>query len=158
MKSQTKRDRGWGPNGPWAKEFFSLWGLGYTTLLAYGCVCFLFVFCFFVFLGLHLWHMEVLRLGVESELQLLVYTTATATTDPSRVWNLHRSSRQHWILNPLSETRDWTPILMDTSQVHYHWATTGTLYSWVLVHPNGSSPNPFGSNFYGGFVKVGVIE
>ena len=36
----------------------------------------------FVFLGPHLWHMEVPRLGVESELQLLAYTTATAMPDP----------------------------------------------------------------------------
>ena len=28
----------------------------------------IFYFYVFVFLGLHLWHMEVLRLGVESEL------------------------------------------------------------------------------------------
>ena len=34
------------------------------------------------FLGLHLWHMEVPRLGVESELQLPAYTTATAMPDP----------------------------------------------------------------------------
>ena len=35
---------------------------------------------FFFFLnGPYLWHMEVPRLGVESELQLLAYTTATAT-------------------------------------------------------------------------------
>ena len=33
---------------------------------------------FFVFLRLYLWHMEVPRLGVTSELQLLAYTTATA--------------------------------------------------------------------------------
>ena len=33
----------------------------------------------FIFLGLHPQHMEVPRLGVESELQLLSYTTATAT-------------------------------------------------------------------------------
>ena len=32
---------------------------------------------------LHLWHMEVPRLGVELELQPLAYTTATATPDPS---------------------------------------------------------------------------
>ena len=41
------------------------------------------VFFFFVFLGPHLWHMEVLRLGVELELQLPAYTTATATPDVS---------------------------------------------------------------------------
>ena len=31
-----------------------------------------------------------------------------------------------WILNPLSEVRDWTSILRDTSRVHYHQASTGT--------------------------------
>ena len=36
---------------------------------------------FFVFLGPHLQHMEVPRLGVKSELQLLAYTSATATPD-----------------------------------------------------------------------------
>ena len=35
----------------------------------------------FFFLGSHLQHMEVPRLGVESELP--AYTTATATRDPS---------------------------------------------------------------------------
>ena len=34
---------------------------------------------FFVFLGPQVWHMEVPRLGVEPELQLLAYATATAT-------------------------------------------------------------------------------
>ena len=60
--------------------------------------------------------MEVLRL-VESELQLLAYSTATATPDLHYVWDLHHSSRQHRIPNPLSEARDQTCILMDTSQV-----------------------------------------
>ena len=32
----------------------------------------------FLFLGLQLWHMEIPRLGAESELHLLAYTTATA--------------------------------------------------------------------------------
>ena len=49
-----------------------------------------FCFCFcFVFLGPHLWHMKVPRLGVESELQLLAYTTVTATLDTSYVCHLH---------------------------------------------------------------------
>ena len=40
-----------------------------------------FFFCFFLFLGLQVQHMEEApRLGVESELQLPAYTTATATT------------------------------------------------------------------------------
>ena len=57
-------------------------------------LCFLlFVFVLFVlvFLGLHPWHMEVPRLGVTSELQLLVYTTATAMWDPSRTYTTARS-------------------------------------------------------------------
>ena len=39
---------------------------------------------------------------VESELQLPVYTIATAMPEPSRICDLHYSSRQCWILNPLS--------------------------------------------------------
>ena len=59
--------------------------------------------------------MEVPRLGIESELQLLAYTTAIATRDPSHVCNLQHCSRQHRILNPVSKARDWTRVLMNTS-------------------------------------------
>ena len=69
--------------------------------------------CFF-FLGPHLWHMQMPRLGVKSELQLPAYPTATATPDPGCICSLCRSSSQHWILNPLSKARDWTHILTDT--------------------------------------------
>ena len=62
--------------------------------------------------------MEVPRLRVKSELQLPAYTTATATLDSSRVCDLYHSSVQSWILNPLSEPRDGTSILMDTTWVH----------------------------------------
>jgi len=61
--------------------------------------------------------MEVPRLGVQSELQLPAYTTAIAMQDPSRVCDLHYSSRQRQILYPLSEVRDQTRVLMDTSRV-----------------------------------------
>ena len=71
----------------------------------------------------HLWHMEVPRLRVKSELQLLAYTTATATQDPSCICNLHHSSRQHRIPDPLGKARDQTLILMDASQIHFHWTT-----------------------------------
>ena len=83
---------------------------------------FLFIFNFFIFcfLGSHLWHMEVPRLGVKLELQLPAYATATATLDPSRVCDLHHSSRQWQTPNTLSEARDRTRILMDT-----RWATMG---------------------------------
>ena len=82
---------------------------------------FLFVCCF---LGPQVWHIEVPRPGVKSDLQLPAYTTATATAttmwDPSLIFNLHHSSQQCRIFNPLREARDRTPVLMDTSQVHYH--------------------------------------
>ena len=41
-----------------------------------------FIFCF---LELHPWHMEVPRLGVKSELQLLALAIAMATQDPSLI-------------------------------------------------------------------------
>ena len=72
----------------------------------------------FFFLGPNLWHMEVPRPGVELELQLPAYTTATATPDQNHVFDLHDSSRQCWIFNPLSEARGQTCVLMDTSWVH----------------------------------------
>ena len=61
--------------------------------------------------------MEIPGLGVKSELQLLAYTTATEMLHLNHVCNLHCSSQQCRILNPLSEPRDLTPILMDTSWV-----------------------------------------
>ena len=45
--------------------------------------------------------------------------------DLHNVCNLHHRSQQRHKLNPLSKARDWTYILMDTSQVCY-WATTGS--------------------------------
>ena len=60
------------------------------------------------------------RLGVESELQLLAYSTATATPDPSFICDPHHSSWQRQILYPQSEARDATLVLMDASRVHYH--------------------------------------
>ena len=78
------------------------------------------------FLGPHPWYMEVPRLGVESELQLLAYTTAIATQDPSRVCDLHHSSWQHQILNPMSEARDLARNLMVPSQINFCCTTMGT--------------------------------
>ena len=80
---------------------------------------------FFSFLGPHPRHMEVPSLGVKSELLVLAYTTATAWGNPSCVYDQHHSSWQCWIINPLSEARDQTPILMDTSQIHFCCATPG---------------------------------
>ena len=89
--------------------------------------CFvLFCFVLLCFLGPYLQYMEIPRPGVESELQLLAYTTTTATQDPSRIYDLHHSSQQRQILNPLSEPRDWTHNFMVPNQIYFCSATRGT--------------------------------
>ena len=62
--------------------------------------------------------MEVPRLGVELEVQLLVYTMVTAKWDPIHICDLHHSSWQRWIPNPLSKARDQTHNLMVPSRIH----------------------------------------
>ena len=73
------------------------------------------------FLGPHPWHREVPRLGVESELSPLAYTTTTAMWVPSRVCALHHSLWQRRILNPQSEAGDRTCNLMVPSRIHQPW-------------------------------------
>ena len=68
--------------------------------------------------------MDVPRLGVQLELQLPAYTTATP--DPSHICDLHHSPRQCQILNPLNEARDRTHNLMVPSQISFCCTTMGT--------------------------------
>ena len=56
--------------------------------------------------------MEVPQLGVESELQLPVHTTATPHL--RHICNLRCHLQQRQILNPLSKAEDKTCILKDT--------------------------------------------
>ena len=70
--------------------------------------------------------MEVPRLGVQLELQLPAYTTATAMPDPSLVCDLRYSSQQLRIPNPLGEARDQTHNLMVPSRIRFHHVTKGT--------------------------------
>ena len=86
------------------------------------------LFIYLVFLGLHPWHMEVPRLGVELELQLQAYTIATAKWDLSHVCDLHHGSQQGQIHNPLSKARNQTHILMDTSWIRFGCTTMGNPY------------------------------
>ena len=50
--------------------------------------------------------------------------------DLSHICDLYQSSRQHWIINSLSKARDRTCVLMETSQICFHWATTGTPHGY----------------------------
>jgi len=109
-----------------------VWGLQLCSFFSrlfwlFFCVCLL------PFLGLHLQHMEVPRLGVQSELQLLAYATATAMPDLSCVCKLHHSSWQSRILNPLSEARDRTCNLMVPSRICFCCAIMGTPRSFWLL-------------------------
>ena len=104
-------------------------------LFLFVCFCFYFLGCTF-----SIWKFP--GLGVKSELQLLAYVTATATPDPSLAGNLHHSSRQCQILNPLSQARDSTWILINTSQNHFHCVTMGSpkvlcIFSWDC-QPSGT--------------------
>ena len=72
---------------------------------------FFFLSFFFFF---HLRHMEVPRLGVESELQLLVYDTVTAMQDPSSSANYtaacgNAGSLTHWARPGNKPTSSWIP-------------------------------------------------
>ena len=117
---------------------FSIWQVSVLSLsvLSYNVVGvteppefqFLFLFCLF---GPNPWHMEFLRVGVASELQLPAYAIAIATWDSSCICNLHHSSWQRLILNPLCKARDQIHISMDTSQICFSRATMAT--PWVLV-------------------------
>ena len=68
---------------------------------------YLYIFVFFFFRATPEAY-EVPRLGIRSELQPPAYSIATAIPDPSRVCDLHHSSRQLHIHNPLSKARDRT--------------------------------------------------
>ena len=67
----------------------------------------------------------VLRLGVELELQMLIYTIATAMWDPSYIWDPHHYPWQHWIL------KEWG----QGSNPHPH----GYLLDSFLLCHNGNS-------------------
>ena len=95
----------------------------------------------FFFLGPHPQHMEVTRPGVQSELLLAAYARSTATPDPGHACNLHNSSQQRWILNPLSKARDRTCNLMVPSQIHFRCTMIGI--SSVFLYKNNQCVDSF---------------
>ena len=48
--------------------------------------------------------------------------------------SLYHISQQSWVLNWLSKARDWIRILMDTSQIHFHWAMMGILWWRIFFY------------------------
>ena len=91
----------------WQNSVFPIFN---TMVYCLGYDCWLLIFFFFfAFSGSDMWHMGVPRQGVELELQLPAYTTATAIRDLSCVCNM-----------ALLGARDRTHVLMDTSRVFFH--------------------------------------
>ena len=90
-----------------------IWSWGCLPLTPYSKNRGFFIYLFiYLFLGPKPWHMEVPGLGGQIRTALPAYTTATP--DLSHVCKLHYSSRQHWIINPLSQARNQTHIFTDT--------------------------------------------
>ena len=111
-------------------EHMRYWNLNYSSINFGICLPFFFFFCF---LALYLQHM----------VSKLARGWSGATADGlhhsySNVGSklclcLHHSSRQCQILNALSEVRDQTGILIDTSRAHYCWAMLGTSCLFFLI-------------------------
>ena len=78
--------------------------------------------------------MDVSRLGIKSELQLQAYATVTAIAmqNLSHICYLHCSLQQCQSLNPLNKARDWTSILMDTSQILNPLNHSGNSWTFIL--------------------------
>ena len=90
------------------------WHLSHCACGFFGVFCFLFCFTFRAVPTACERSQARGRIGAPAP----AYTTATATQNPSHVYDLHHSSRQCRILKPLSKARDRTCILMDTSWIH----------------------------------------
>jgi len=103
-----------------------------------GLFFFFFSF-FFFFLGPNPWHMEVPRLGVQSELRLPAYTTtktamrdlcaasATYTTDHGQ----HRILK-NWVRPEIKISSSW--ILVGFITAESQQELLKTFYSWIIFH------------------------
>ena len=115
--------------------FFDPWNFIFN--LSFNCYSFLLLlFCLFVFCFLGPHPQSIAHGGSQARGLIRAtaasLTTATVTHDLNHVWDLHRSSLQCQILNPLRETRDQTHNHIVPSQIHFHRTTTGTQTFTVL--------------------------
>ena len=74
------------------------------------------------------------RFWIRAAAAILLQRHSNARSEPHWQTDTHHSSWQCQILNPLSKARGQTTcVLMNTSQVHYQWATIGTPYLELVV-------------------------
>ena len=73
---------------------------------------------FFCFLGPHLQHMEVPRLGVESELQLLAFTTTQDPSGTATYTTAHGNagSLTHWVRPRIEPAFSWILVRFITAE------------------------------------------
>ena len=95
---------------------------------------FIYLFIYFVFLGPHLWHMEGPRLGIESELQLLTYTTATATATWESTPQLTSNSKSltHWARPGIEPMASWIPVRFITAKLQWE---LNRFLNWKKTNP-----------------------
>ena len=115
---------------PWSTFLSREWEQGMVLRKAWGHIQHLDLFSFFFFFFLAFRAAPAAYGGSQARdrigAKLPACTTATVTPDPSRVCVLHHSSRQRWILNPLSEARHRTQNLMVPNRIRFRCATMGT--------------------------------
>ena len=75
--------------------------------------------------------MEVPRLGLDQSCSHLP-TPQPQKCRICRIFDLHHSSQQWQIFNPLSEDKDRTCILMDAGLIGFHWANYGNSSTVIL--------------------------
>ena len=90
-----------------------------------------FFFFFFVFLGTPVAYGGSQARGWNRAVAAGLHHTTMP--DPSRICNLHHSSWQYQILKPTERGQGSNlclHVLMDASQIHFHWATMGPSYTF----------------------------
>ena len=100
--------------------------------IIFHCIDFiyLFIFCFFFRATPKAYGSFQTRGQIRATAACLHHITIQ---DPSHVCNLHHSSQQRQILNPLREARDQTHNLLVPSLISFHCTTIGTLIIFHLT-------------------------
>ena len=146
----------------WSTHSFThpLSSWGFSFLFSF----FLFFFLFLVFLELHLWHGSS---QARSQIRAaaaglgLYHSHSNAESKPPKWPALQLMAKPY--LSPTEWVQDQTRVLMDTSWVHYHWATMGNpegfhfltevrLRSMFMMSSNKIIANE--SFFFGPFILI----
>ena len=99
--------------------------------------CTFFFFFLFVFLGPNPWHMEVSRLGIESEPLPLSFTTGTAMPEPSHICDLHCSLQQCQIFYLTEQGHESNPL-------GHNWNSSSVSFWKYTIHEHtGKEIFPF---------------